>query len=214
MLEDICSCFHPPVTTEAEATTQKKGILRRKKKERQPISLASKPEPEARVPPDYKWDMEEMNFVGEVIRDDIMKPLSQDMTVIRHNILEPLQEDLVIISNECSAQCFHDDFARENDEAYAAQSMRQLRQKYQQQHPGLMMPVDSRDNSQTPTNKVVNTNSPPKVKRTTKSFTRGIRPQVAKKTGKIGTMERISEGGEKQSTIRVRRRRSAIQAAY
>jgi hypothetical protein len=231
MIEYICSCLHLPkeilTTTKAEAKTKKKksvlkGILRRKKKEKrtltqQPtISLESNQEPEARAPSEYKCGMEEMTFVGEVIRDDFVTPISQDITHIHHNIIETaLRRDAVlVIHNECIAPYFDNGFARKYDEANAAHSLHQLQQKHQQKHqqlhPELMRGAGDSNISQSSTEKVANTMSSPKVKRTKTYCTRGIRAQGTKKTDTNETMG-ISEGGEKQTTtIRVRRRRSYI----
>ena len=234
MFETICSCFWPttsclvPKNEEEEAKTKKKkgkGILRRKKKEKKrssqssSISLESNPEPEPearRAPPEYKCGMEEMTFVGEVIRDDFVTPISQDITHIHHNIIETaLRRDAVlVIHNECIAPYFDNGFARKYDEANAAHSLHQLQQKHQQKHqqlhPELMRGAGDSNISQSSTEKVANTMSSPKVKRTKKHYTRGIRAQGTKKTDTNETMG-ISEGGEKQTTtIRVRRRRSYI----
>jgi len=86
-----------------------------------------------------------MSFVGEVIRDDFMKPLSKDIAHIHRNIIEPLQQDVVLIHNECKSQCFDDSFARE----YESDALNQLRQPYQQQYPE-MSAADWCDRSQYP----------------------------------------------------------------
>jgi hypothetical protein len=238
MLDYMCSCFRLPEgiltttdkifnTTEADGCKDKEeefgveGHIEEKEKGKenaltqQPtISIESnqelEPELEAREPPEYKCGMEEMTFVGEVIRDDFVTPISQDITHIHHNIIElALRKDADLLQYECIAPYFEDGFARMNDEANTAHSLHQLQQKYEQLHPELMRGAGDSDISQSITEKVANTMSSPKGKRT-KIYTRGIRAQGTKKTGKNGTM-RISEGEEKQKAmIRVRRRRSHV----
>ena len=195
---NICSYFHPAGIVSIPKKNGLKGILRKQTKYNkisvQSISLESNPEPEARAPEYEKWDMNEMGFVGEVIAH------------IHHNIIEPV---VVLIHNECSAQWSDDSddsLAREY-EANAVQSLHQLRQPNQQQHPE--MRDDDCDRSQS-TKKVANTStntisSSPTVISNSVIYARGLRTQGSKKMGKNGTMG-ISQRGKKQSTTTQRKR--------
>jgi len=215
MFEDICSylSFGDTATSffsekeEDEAKTKKKrglkGILRRKKKEKQPIYVKNKPEPEAKAPPEYKWDMEEMTFVGEVIRDDFVTPLSQDITIFQHNMIE---------------QCCDDGVFESDDEATAEQSLHQLQQKYQKQHPGLLM----RDDSDTITNSSQfgsddSSQSSERVSNHFKTFTSNFSPRARHKKTLVSTKGIRAQGTTKKTTgkngtlgIRVQRTRSSI----
>lgn len=97
------------ITTNSEEKPFLKGILinmRKKKRKSQqfPSLLESKSESKAASPESNTWDMDEMRLVGEVIRDDFVKPLSKDMVHIRQNIVE-----LVLYSNECRSGEYSDD---------------------------------------------------------------------------------------------------------
>lgn len=212
---NICSCFHPAGIVSIPKKNGLKGILRKQTKynktSMQSTSLESNQEPEAGAPAYKKWDMSEMGLACEVIMDDFMKPLSKDIVHVHHIIIEPLQQDVVLIYNECSAQCFDDSFAREYG-ANAVQSLHQLRQPYQQQHPE--MRDDDCDRSQS-TEKVANTSTCtvsstflPRVISNGKTYSKGLRTQGSKKMGKNGTMG-ISQREKKQSTT-IQRKRSNI----
>ena len=65
-------------------------------------SKSSKSKSKAASPNSTTWNMNEMKFVGEVIREDFVKTLSKDVVYIHQNICAPL------VHNGCSNECFDD----------------------------------------------------------------------------------------------------------
>ena len=166
-----------------------KGILTNKRKTQTkspqtPSLLEKNSESKAAHFESTTWDMDEMKLVGEVIREDFVKPLSKDMVQIHQNIVEPLH-------NGCKSDCFDDSFAGEIDADVATL----LHQKQ----------TDCEKFSQgASTKKAANfATSPILIKKT---YSLGIRSNGTKKSRKNGMPSQSKARGKKQLT---RRRSSA-----
>eukprot|EP00979_Chaetoceros_neogracilis_P004088 scaffold712_cov255-Chaetoceros_neogracile.AAC.4 len=85
------------------------------------------------------WGMDEMRFVGEVIREDFVKPLSTDIVNIHQNIVGPLHNG-----------CFRAGFAREANEVDASRSSNHEQDKYEKDSQGTSTEKADNTASRTP----------------------------------------------------------------